>query len=195
MTGTDLPRGLHGIGQQEESSFEDFFVCTRDRVLRAALAASGGELDVEDAVAEAYTRALARWTDVSTHPAPEAWVMRTALNLLHDRHRHRQRVVRAYPHLVRDEIHVDPVMSVDPTVLAAIRQLPTRQREVLALRILMDLSAERTAQALGISSQSVGTHLHRALAALRRTFDSAGTSTSIEHHDTKGNSHDAEQME
>jgi RNA polymerase sigma-70 factor (ECF subfamily) len=178
MSDTQIPRvGRAGAGQ-EQPAFEDFFVRTRDRVLRSALAASGGQHDVEDAVAEAYARALARWADVATHPAPEAWVMRTAINLLHDRHRSRERFIRAYPRLVTDEPREDPVMSIDPVVLAAIRRLPARQREVLALRVLMDLSAETTGQALGISTQSVGTHLHRALVALRCTFNSAGdTST------------------
>lgn len=192
MTGTDFPRRLEATEQSAEAAFEAFFVRTRDRVLRSALAASGGEHDVEDAVAEAYARSFARWSDVSTHPAPEAWVMRTAINLLHDRRRRSDRAVRTFPRLVRGDGYVDPMTSVDPTVLAAIRELPTRQREVLALRVLMDLSADTTARTLGISTQSVGTHLHRALAALRRTLDSAGTSPSTQHHTRRGTTDDTE---
>lgn len=190
MSGADSPGELSLVGQREVESFESFFLRTRDRVLRSALAASGGEGDVEDAVAEAYARALERWVEVSEHPAPQAWVMRTAVNLLHDRRRHRDRAVRAYPRLVSTDSYETRVPAVDPAVSAAIRRLPTRQREVLALRILMDLSADTTAEVLGISSQSVGTHLHRALAALRRTLDSAGMAISPQQQDMKGAQHD-----
>jgi DNA-directed RNA polymerase specialized sigma24 family protein len=38
---------------------------------------------------------------------------------------------------------------------------------VIILRVLFDLDAQATAQALGIAPGTVGVHLHRALAALR----------------------------
>jgi RNA polymerase sigma-70 factor (ECF subfamily) len=48
-----------------------------------------------------------------------------------------------------------------------IARLPRRQREVVALRVLADLSAEETGALLGIAPATVHVHLHRALAALR----------------------------
>jgi len=51
-------------------------------------------------------------------------------------------------------------------VIAALRSLPTRQRECLALRYYLDLSEAEIAATLGISSGSVKTHVHRGLAAL-----------------------------
>lgn len=47
-------------------------------------------------------------------------------------------------------------------------RLPRRQREVIALRILLDLSTERTAELLGIAQGTVGAHLSKALARLER---------------------------
>ena len=181
MTLTTTPGPDGASGRREHEPFEAFFLRTRDRVLRSAQAVAGGDHDVEDAVAEAFARALARWADVSAHPAPGAWVMRTAVNLLRDRHRSRVRSLRILPRMAADQVVAAPAAPVDPTVLAAIRRLPERQREVLALRVLMDLSAESTAQALGISAQSVGTHLHRALATLRRTLSPADVVPPISH--------------
>lgn len=53
-------------------------------------------------------------------------------------------------------------------VVAALRQLPDRQREALALRYLLDLPEAEIAAAMGLSAGSVKTHLHRGLAALAR---------------------------
>lgn len=51
-------------------------------------------------------------------------------------------------------------------IIAAMRQLPDRQRDALALRYYLELSQAEIAQAMGISNGSVKTHLHRALANL-----------------------------
>jgi RNA polymerase sigma-70 factor (sigma-E family) len=51
-------------------------------------------------------------------------------------------------------------------VIDALRSLPARQREVLALRYYLQLSEAEIADQLGISAGSVKTHAHRGLAAL-----------------------------
>lgn len=56
-------------------------------------------------------------------------------------------------------------------VLAALRQLSERQREVLVLRYWADLSEAEIADALGISAGSVKTHAHRGTAALARILE------------------------
>lgn len=55
-------------------------------------------------------------------------------------------------------------------MLDALRELPERQREVLALRFYLELSEAEIAAALGISAGSVKTHAHRGLAALATHF-------------------------
>ena len=57
-------------------------------------------------------------------------------------------------------------------VLAALRALPDRQRECLALRYYLELSEAEIAAALGISAGSVKTHTHRGIAALERALES-----------------------
>ena len=56
---------------------------------------------------------------------------------------------------------------VDRTLVAALLRLPARQREVVALRIFLDLDTAGTAQTLGIAPGTVTAHLARAMASLR----------------------------
>ena len=51
-------------------------------------------------------------------------------------------------------------------VMTALRALPTRQKERLALRYYLELSEAEITAVLGISPGSVKTHVHRGLAAL-----------------------------
>ena len=46
-------------------------------------------------------------------------------------------------------------------------RLPARQRQVVALRLLLDLDTKRTAEVLGITPNTVMAHMAQALAALR----------------------------
>ena len=64
-----------------------------------------------------------------------------------------------------------PTTGDDERVLAALRSLPRRQREVLALRYYLDLSEAEIADTLGISAGSVKTHAHRGLATLAERLE------------------------
>jgi RNA polymerase sigma factor (sigma-70 family) len=65
---------------------------------------------------------------------------------------------------------LDDVATLRLALSAGLRSLPRRQREALALRYLAGLSDSEVAGALGISTGSVKTHLHRGRAALRAAF-------------------------
>ena len=51
-------------------------------------------------------------------------------------------------------------------VMAALRSLPHRQRECLALRYFLEMPVEEIADTLGLSANSVKTHLKRGLRGL-----------------------------
>ncbi|HEX5860941.1 MAG TPA: sigma-70 family RNA polymerase sigma factor, partial [Nocardioides sp.] len=86
--------------------------------------------------------------------------------------RHRAVVAR---HAVRETVPNHdaaadaPVMAAArrAAVLDAMRALPERQREVLALRYYLDLSEAEIADALGISRGAVKSHASRGSATLR----------------------------
>ncbi|WP_018331287.1 RNA polymerase sigma factor ShbA [Actinomycetospora chiangmaiensis] len=58
----------------------------------------------------------------------------------------------------------------EPGLLRVVAALPARQREVLHLRVVLGLSAEETAAAIGSTAGAVRVAQHRALATLRRSF-------------------------
>jgi RNA polymerase sigma-70 factor (ECF subfamily) len=55
--------------------------------------------------------------------------------------------------------------------MAALARLPARQRQVIALRLILDLDTSGTAKALGIRPNTVMAHMARALATLRSDLD------------------------
>jgi RNA polymerase sigma-70 factor (sigma-E family) len=57
------------------------------------------------------------------------------------------------------------------SVIAALRRLPERQREVLVLRYYGDLSEADIADTIGISRGAVKSHASRGMAALRTTLE------------------------
>lgn len=147
-----------------DALFEDFYDAARDRVYRAVVLATRQPDRAEDATAEAFARALARWDRVARHPNPTAWVVRTALNSFVSGWRVWHREMRTLSDVVAVP---DEGRSIDPFLLRQLWRLPRRQREVVALRVLLDLDTRETAKALGLAEGTVGVHLKRALDALR----------------------------
>jgi RNA polymerase sigma-70 factor (ECF subfamily) len=145
------------------AEFDDFYRATRNRSLRAVIAATGDPQGATESVAEAYARALQRWSRVNTHPNPLGWVVRTAINHHRSTWRRLHREVPGPP----DREATDDPASLDSDLVHAVWQLPRRQREVVALRVVCDLSTQETAQVLGIAPGTVTAHLHRALTTLR----------------------------
>jgi RNA polymerase sigma factor (sigma-70 family) len=160
--------------RQDETGFAEFYRASHQRCLRAVIAGAGRPDLAEDLVAEAFTRALVSWRTVRDHPAPEAWVVRTALNAGTSWWRRHRREVPLGDHDAAAPQRWEPGeyggelgSGAGPAVLAALRALPRRQREVIALRVFLDLDIATTARQLGIAPGTVGAHLSRAVTALR----------------------------
>ena len=154
--------------RSQQPDFAEFYRTAKDKCLFAVLMSVGDRDTAQDLVAEAFARAWASWPTVSAHPAPAAWVVRTALNAGVSRWRRRRREVPV-PDLavVADRAAGDAAGGVDPLVMAVLSRLPERQRQVVALRLFLDLDTERTARVLGIAPGTVQAHLGRAMASLR----------------------------
>lgn len=149
------------------SSFEQAFEAMRLCAYRAAYRLLGERAAAEDVAAEALARAYARWPSVSDHAQP--WVITVATNLALDVGRRRATATDRQALLV-DEAAADQVeRRLD--LQAALRALPRRQREVVVLRFLGDLSEQATAHALAVDVGTVKSHTARALSRLRTTVE------------------------
>jgi RNA polymerase sigma factor (sigma-70 family) len=152
----------------ETGTFDQFVASVLPKLWRLLRHSGLPEADAEDLAAEALARAYAAWDRMEHAPYRDGWVLRTATNLLHDRHRRAQRrgkiVLGADVALPGFEI-----ASLDrAAVREAVDRLPRRQREAVALRYWADLDIEEIAVAMHLSRTSVQTHLQRARATLGR---------------------------
>ena len=101
--------------------FAEFYRRSANECLRTVLASVGDQHVAQELVDEAFARACASWHTVGKHPAPAAWVVRTALNLNISRWRHRHREISvADPAAGTSAQASDDAGSViDPRVMAA----------------------------------------------------------------------------
>ena len=138
------------------------------RAYRLAYRILGSGPAAEDVAAEALARAYSDWARVGRMEQRDAWVLRVATNLALDQVRRTRSKLEA----------TAPVELADPTELLtlrlalvdALRTLPARQQEALALRYFGDLTDGQIARVLRISAGTAKTHVHRGIAALRRHF-------------------------
>lgn len=146
-----------------EQDFGRFYEVTKDRVFQAVLVTGRNPGRAEDAVAEAFAQAFEHWAQVRQAANPTGWVVRTALNRYNSDWRIWRREAREPPDgVARADEH-----PLDRELVTALWRLPRRQRQAVALRVVLDLSEAETAQLLGIAPKTVSVHLHRGLEALR----------------------------
>jgi RNA polymerase sigma-70 factor, ECF subfamily len=135
-------------------SFDEFYAGAVGRLVGQLFPVTGDLHEAEEVVQEAFTRAAARWSRLRDYDVPEAWVRRVAMNLVTDRARSLRRQARAMLKL-RPPPEVPPA-SVEALALAeALHTLPVRQRQVLVLHYLVDLSVEEVAHTLGMPDGTV----------------------------------------
>jgi len=123
----------------------------------------------EDLVQEAFIKFAANARRINSPDRAAAYLRSIVINLARDYNRRGLVSLRHRPPAVLDE----PSAEDDATdresireVVAALRELPRRQRDCVVLRYYLDLPIAEIASTLGLSSNSVKTHLQRGLRKL-----------------------------
>jgi RNA polymerase sigma factor (sigma-70 family) len=124
----------------------------------------------EDLTGETFEAALRKWKRFDpSRGTPRAWLLAiarsTALDWFRADSRRRRREERAEAG-VQHEDEAAFGGGLSPELQESLQALSVGEREVVALRIVLDLDGEETAHLLGISSTAVSTRLSRALSKL-----------------------------
>jgi len=124
----------------------------------------------EDLTGETFETALRKWRRFDpSRGTPRAWLLAiarsTALDWFRADARRRKREERAGTAERRDESTTFGE-GFSAELVESLQALSAGEREVVALRIVLDLDSEETARLLGITPTAVSTRLSRALAKL-----------------------------
>ncbi len=127
----------------------------------------------EDLVQEAFIRLARSAHRIRDQDRAAAYLRSIVINLARDHNRRGLVSFRHRPPAVLDEpsaeVHAE-ASAERRQVLVALRALPHRQRDAVALRYYLDLSIPEIAETLGISANSVKTHLQRGLRTMAQTL-------------------------
>lgn len=175
-------QAISGRGAATEPTRDELFEVLFRRhyapLLRLAVVMLGSREAAEDAVQEAFVALYRNWRSVRDPQAAEAYLRSAVLNRSRSwvRRQVTQRAVRPLMLVPeQQESAEDTTMSRAEvgSLVAAMRTLARRQRDVLACRLVLELSIAETAQLLEISAGSVKAHMHRGLQALQQRIEVA----------------------
>jgi len=122
----------------------------------------------EDLTADTFEKALKHWRRFDAgRGSARTWLCQiartTALDWFRAEERRRRREERV---AVPDRLEEGFAEGLSPELEAALRELSAGEREVIALRVLLELDNEEAARVLGVSPTAVSTRLSRALKKL-----------------------------
>jgi RNA polymerase sigma-70 factor (ECF subfamily) len=161
-------RGTDDQALGPPAGFEHFYLSEYRRVVELAYALSGNRAGAEDIAQEAFLRAHQDWRRVGRYQYPGAWVRRVAVNLATSAVRRRLIEARALARFWSWEPALAELPASGADFWRAVRSLPRRQAQAVALHYLEDLSVAEIAKVLGCAEGTVKAQLHNGREALAR---------------------------
>jgi RNA polymerase sigma-70 factor (ECF subfamily) len=160
----------------EDLHLEQVFSVSYRRLVMQLYGVIGDRAEAEDIVQEAFVRAVAAGRRFTETANPEAWLRTTAINL----HRSRWRKLRNFARIKEHLAAPQDILGLDNRldVIEALRSLPVKQREVIAMHYLADLPVDDIAQELGLAPGTVKSRLSRGREAMAQAL---GTDEEIHH--------------
>jgi RNA polymerase sigma-70 factor (ECF subfamily) len=136
---------------------------------------TGDRFAAEDLTGETFERALRLWHRFDERRGSvRTWLCQVARTVALDHFRSERRRVRREQLAAVPEVFEERVAEgLSPELEAALLRLSAGEREVIALRVVLDLDAGTAAGVLGISTTNCTTRLNRALKKLEEALDVA----------------------
>lgn len=141
--------------------FQWLFATEYPAVLRTVWLVLRDRARAEDIAQDAFEQLLLHWEKVRNYDSPETWVRRVALRRAAQWVRREHRLTPRLRLAAQPEIAGEPELP-DPGLLAAVRDLPMRQRAAVVLFYFEDRPMTEIAQILDCSPATGWVHLHRA---------------------------------
>lgn len=160
-----MTSGGVGTGRTVDS-FEEFYRREFAGVLALAYVLSGSRSAAEELAQDAFLAAHQRWDRISEYDDPAAWVRRVCANRAVSALRRRVSEAKALARLGARRVLPDELPPDSDAFWRAVRRLPRRQAQVVALHYLEDRPLGEVAAVLGCAEGTVKAHLYRA----RRTL-------------------------
>jgi len=158
--------------QPFHEAFEHFYGREYRQVAALAYVLTGRSGSAEDLAQEAFVAALRNWDRIAVYDKPEAWVRRVVANRAVSLRRRGITELKLLPRLFRPS-SPGPTTGMDAEateVWNAVRALPKRQAQAVALHYLDDLSVKKIGVIMGCSPGTVKTHLARGRKRLERAL-------------------------
>jgi RNA polymerase sigma-70 factor (sigma-E family) len=162
-----------------DAAIAELFRTERLRLVRLALLLVDDRETAEDVVQDAFAALHRRWPALESEQAALPYLRSCVLNGARSvlRRRRTIRARRLDPPGAADPADASSVLAAEHAeVLAALRRLPHRQREVIVLRYWSELSEAEIAAALGISVGAVKSSASRGRDAIAAMLTEEGLS-------------------
>jgi RNA polymerase sigma-70 factor, ECF subfamily len=153
---------------RESLTFDDFYRKEYRHVLGLAYVLTGNQWVAEDTAQEAFAAAFRVWRSIVAYDSPGAWVRRVTCNRAASVLRRRVREAKALMRLAGRMQTCIELAEDDEAFWQAVRRLPPRQAQAVALYYMEDYSVRDIAEVLDCSEGTVKTHLSRARDAVAR---------------------------
>jgi RNA polymerase sigma-70 factor (sigma-E family) len=150
-----------------DDEFSSYAAARWDSLVRAAVFMGSSPVEAQDLAQVTLLRCYLKWTRVSGAGDRDAYVYRILVNCMNDSRRRRWWSEQAASQLP-DDVPVDASgrVETEDAIERAMSTLNRDHRDVVVLRIFVQLTQDQTASALGIPVGTVKSRLHRALAQL-----------------------------
>lgn len=152
-------------------TFEDLYRSDFRRLVSLAHGLSGSRSAAEELVQEAFLAAHRRWHHIEGYADPSAWLRRVVVNRSVSAFRRRAAEAVALTRLGSRRTLPDELPEHDEAVWRAVRALPRRQAQVVALYYVDDRPVIEIAEILELAEGTVKAHLHQARQALVRALE------------------------
>jgi RNA polymerase sigma-70 factor (ECF subfamily) len=154
-------------------AFEGLYRSDYRRLVALAYGLSGSRAAAEELVQEAFLAAHRRWDKIGAYDEPTAWLRRVVVNRSVSLVRRRVAEGLALARLGGRRELPDILPEFDESVWRAVRALPRRHAQVVALHYIDDRPVAAIAAILGCAEGTVKSHLHQARRSLARTLGHA----------------------